>query len=103
MDDYYYWPGWETSLVVHTRPKDDFSPSASAPARSPKFLKSKKKIYGLKVIKHNSNQKKTTFMVVCNSGTYVRSLANDIAISLKTFCYCTKIIRLRDGIFSKKN
>lgn len=65
--------------------------------------KSKKKIYGLKVIKHNSNQKKTTFMVVCNSGTYVRSLANDIAISLKTFCYCTKIIRLRDGIFSKKN
>ena len=65
--------------------------------------KSKKKIYGLRVLDHNLNEKKTTFLVVCNSGTYVRSLANDIALSLNTFCYCTKIIRLRDGIFSKKN
>ena len=65
--------------------------------------KSKKTIHGLKVLNHNLNEKKTTFLVVCNSGTYVRSLANDIALSLNTFCYCTKIIRLRDGIFSKKN
>ena len=63
----------------------------------------KKKIHGLKVLDHNINGKTTTFLVICNSGTYVRSLANDIALSLNTFCYCTKIIRLRDGIFSKKN
>lgn len=65
--------------------------------------KSKKKIYRLRVLNHDLNKKKTTFLVVCNSGTYVRSLANDIALSLNTFCYCTKIVRLRDGIFSKKN
>ena len=65
--------------------------------------KLKKKIYGLKVLDHNINRKTTRFLVICNSGTYVRSLANDIALSLNTFCYCTKIIRLRDGIFSKKN
>ena len=47
--------------------------------------KSKKKIYGLKVLNHNLNKQKTTFLVVCNSGTYVRSLANDIALSLKHF------------------
>lgn len=64
---------------------------------------SKKKIYGLRVLNHNLNKQKTTFLVVCNSGTYVRSLANDIAISLNTFCFCTKIIRVRDGIFNKKN
>ena len=65
--------------------------------------KLKKKIHGLKVLDHNINRKTTRFLVICNSGTYVRSLANDIALSLNTFCYCTKIIRLRDGIFSKKN
>jgi len=65
--------------------------------------KTKKKIHGLRVLDHNFNKKKTTFLVVCNSGTYVRSLANDIAISLNAFCYCTKIVRLRDGIFSQKN
>ena len=47
--------------------------------------KLKKKIYGLKVLDHNLNKKKTTFLVVCNSGTYVRSLANDIALILKYF------------------
>ena len=41
--------------------------------------------------------------MTCSSGTYVRSLANDLALSLNSFCYCTKITRLRDGIFSKKN
>ena len=65
--------------------------------------KLKKKIYGLRVVSHELNKKKTTFLVVCDGGTYVRSLANDIALSLNTFCYCSKIIRLRDGIFSKKN
>ena len=68
-----------------------------------KLKKTKKKIYGIRVLNHNLNKQKTTFMVVCNSGTYVRSLANDIAISLNTFCYCTKITRIRDGIFSQKN
>ena len=65
--------------------------------------KIKKKIYGLRVLDHNINKKKTTFLVVCNNGTYVRSLANDIALSINTFCYCTKIVRLRDGIFTKNN
>ena len=65
--------------------------------------KSKKKIYGLRVLQHDLKKQKTTFLVIVGSGTYVRSLANDIALSLNTFCYCTKIIRIRDGIFGRKN
>ena len=68
-----------------------------------KLKKIKKKIYGLKILNHDINNKKTSFLVTCSSGTYVRSLANDLALSLNSFCYCTKITRLRDGIFSKKN
>ncbi len=68
-----------------------------------KLKKIKKKIYGLKILNHDINNKKTSFLVICSSGTYVRSLANDLALSLNSFCYCTKITRLRDGIFSKKN
>ena len=65
--------------------------------------KIKKKIYGLKILSHDINNKNTSLLVVCSSGTYIRSLANDLALSLNTFCHCTKIIRIRDGIFSIKN
>ena len=67
-----------------------------------KLKQIKKKIYGLKILNHDINNKKTSFLVTCSSGTYVRSLANDLALSLNSFCYCTKITRLRDKIFSKK-
>tara|TARA_A100001011_G_scaffold400875_1_gene520385 strand:- start:22831 stop:23721 length:891 start_codon:yes stop_codon:yes gene_type:complete len=65
--------------------------------------KIKKKINGLKILKHDILNKKTSFLTICSNGTYIRSLANDLGLSLNTFCYCTKIIRLRDGIFNKKN
>jgi len=68
-----------------------------------KLHKIKKKIYGIRITEHSIINKKSSFLVVCDSGTYVRSIANEIGISLKTFCYCTKIVRLRDGFFSKKN
>ena len=42
-------------------------------------------------------------MVSCESGTYVRSLAKDLALELRTFCFCSKIVRLKDGIFRKRN
>ena len=68
-----------------------------------KLKKIYKRVYGIKILKHNFNGKNTTFFVTCESGTYIRSLANELGIGLKTYCYCTKIIRIRDGIFRKKN
>ncbi|MEK9746980.1 MAG: hypothetical protein VW204_04850 [Pelagibacteraceae bacterium] len=63
----------------------------------------KKKIYGFKIFEYDLNEAKTSFVVCCESGTYVRSLANELALSLNSCCHCTKIVRLRDGFFSKKN
>lgn len=42
----------------------------------------------------------TSFKVECNSGTYIRSLARDLALSLGTFGYVSKLRRLHDGLFS---
>lgn len=41
----------------------------------------------------------TTFKVSCGKGTYVRSLARDIALKLGTFGYVTKLIRTKVGKF----
>jgi len=65
--------------------------------------KIKKKIYGIKIVNHSDRDKKTTFLTVCESGTYVRSLSQDISNKLNSMCYCSKILRLRDGFFSKNN
>jgi len=68
-----------------------------------KLKKIKKEIYGLKILNHDFKNKKSSFIVSCESGTYVRSLANDLALELRTFCFCCKIVRLKDGIFRKRN
>ena len=58
------------------------------------------KIFNLRVLSHE--QDKTSFLVICGSGTYVRSLARDLAYSLNTFGHASKILRCRYGNFSKK-
>ena len=68
-----------------------------------KLNKIKKRIFGIRVLKHSVNDKRTTFLTICESGTYVRSLSQDIADHLGAVCHCTKIVRLRDGFFSKNN
>ena len=47
-------------------------------------LKKEKKITVLKIINQVS-QSKTLFYIQCGSGTYIRSLAEDMAKSLNTF------------------
>ena len=44
-----------------------------------------------------------SFCVTCGPGTYVRSLARDIAVALGTFAYVSKLRRLRVGIFHQKD
>lgn len=58
-------------------------------------------IFNLRVISHYEN--KTSFLVSCGPGTYVRSLARDLAYALNTFGYASKILRSRYSHFSKKN
>ena len=40
------------------------------------------------------------FKIVCSSGTYIRSIARDLAFQLNTYAYMSKLIRTKCGEFS---
>ena len=63
--------------------------------------KERKKIYDLKIVNLVSKAK-ASFFVKCSSGTYVRSLAEDIAKSMKTYGVVTSLRRVGFGNFDKK-
>ena len=58
-------------------------------------------IESIKLLKNNKNLIK--LRVVCGKGTYIRSLARDIAYKLNTEGYVTKLIRTKVGGFNKGN
>ena len=58
-------------------------------------------IDSIKLLKNNKNLIK--IRVVCGKGTYVRSLARDIAYKLDTEGYVTELIRTKVGGFNKNN
>lgn len=43
------------------------------------------------------------FMIECSAGTYIRSLARDVAKKLNTVATMTKLVRVRSGNFELKN
>ncbi len=44
-----------------------------------------------------------TFICECSKGTYIRTLAVDIAKSINSICYVTKLIRTKHGSFEMKS
>ncbi len=44
-----------------------------------------------------------TFKIVCSSGTYIRSLANDLGLELNTYAHMTELIRVESGVFNEEN
>jgi len=67
------------------------------------FSLTQKKVFikKIRLICHKNN--KSCFLVKCGSGTYVRSLARDIANELGGVVYVNKLFRRRTGCFSIKN
>ncbi len=63
--------------------------------------KEKKKIIDLKIINQVSNSK-TLFYVKCSAGTYIRSLAEDMAKTLNTFGVISSLRRVGFGNLDKK-
>ena len=61
------------------------------------------KIYSLGLKGYDFGQKTAVFRVNCSNGTYVRSLAQDIAQSCGTLGFCSFIKRLRVGDFDIEN
>ena len=58
-------------------------------------------IKNIRLLKHKNN--KSIFYIKCGAGTYIRSLARDIAQSLGGFSHVTQLIRTRYGSFRIKN
>ncbi len=57
-------------------------------------------VKNLQVINHNIT--KTSFKIECGKGFYIRSLARDLAIDLKTFGHITSLERVKVGKFDKE-
>ena len=68
-----------------------------------KFTIQPKKVFieDLCITDHSIN--KTSFKILCGQGFYVRSLARDLAIDLKTYGHISSLKRSKVGKFSEKN
>ena len=68
-----------------------------------KFTIQPKKVFieDLYITDHIIN--KTSFKILCGQGFYVRSLARDLAIDLKTYGHISSLKRSKVGKFSEKN
>ena len=68
-----------------------------------KFTIQPKKVFieDLCITDHSIN--KTSFKISCGQGFYVRSLARDLAIDLKTYGHISSLKRSKVGKFSEKN
>jgi tRNA pseudouridine55 synthase len=65
-------------------------------------IKSRKvQIHNLKLLQ--TSDKTADFITTCSKGTYIRSLAQDIAKSLNTYGHVSKLERTKVGQFTKKN
>ena len=67
-----------------------------------KFTIQPKKVFieDLCITDHSIN--KTSFKILCGQGFYVRSLARDLAIDLKTYGHISSLKRIKVGKFSEK-
>ena len=54
-------------------------------------------------LKNKKDEDRATFIVTCGKGTYVRSLARDLAIQLGTCGHVSSLRRLKVGSFSEKD
>ena len=70
--------------------------------KNEKFTIEPKKVFieKLSITKHSTN--KTTFIILCGKGFYVRSFARDIALDLKTYGHISSLKRSKVGKFTEK-
>jgi tRNA pseudouridine55 synthase len=57
-------------------------------------------IYSLKLLSHNPDLKQSSFSVECSKGTYIRTLAEDIALACNTYGHLLTLRRTKVGFFS---
>ncbi len=57
-------------------------------------------IYHLECLDYNPIEKTATYLVECSKGTYVRTLAEDIALSLQSLAFIVELNRIQVGTFT---
>lgn len=60
-------------------------------------------IFDLNMLLYNKNTGVGIFKIVCSSGTYIRSLFEDIAETLNTYAYTGELVRFSIGPFKIQN
>lgn len=72
-------------------------------AKAVKLNSRKIQIYDLKLQNFDSENNTATFLTNCSKGTYIRTLAEDIALSLQSLGFVLKLCRTQVGIFKEDN
>ena len=73
-------------------------------ARKGIYIRKKpRKVHIKKITFLNLKKNKLSIYVKCEKGTYIRSLARDIAYDLDTYGHLSKLTRIAVGPFNKKN
>lgn len=58
-------------------------------------------IYDFKMINYDTQKYTAAFEVTCSKGTYVRTLAEDLALSLQSLCFVIELKRTQVGVFNE--
>ena len=73
-------------------------------ARKGIYIRKKaRKVHIKKISFLDFNKNNLSIYIKCEKGTYIRSLARDIAYDLNTYGYLTKLTRIAVGPFNKEN
>jgi len=59
-------------------------------------------IYDLKLLSYDNHNRLATYVVSCSKGTYVRTLAEDISLSLHSLGFVVELRRTKVGIFTEE-
>ncbi|HJD56301.1 MAG TPA: tRNA pseudouridine(55) synthase TruB [Rickettsia endosymbiont of Pyrocoelia pectoralis] len=60
-------------------------------------------IYDLKCLDYDAKNKTATYYTECSKGTYIRTLAEDLALSLQSLAFVIELRRTQVGIFTEAN
>ena len=61
------------------------------------------KIYDIKCIGYNANRGTASYICDCSKGTYIRTLAEDISLSLQSLGFVIELRRSKVGVFDAKD
>jgi tRNA pseudouridine55 synthase len=60
-------------------------------------------IYNLELLDYNPDHNSATYVASCSKGTYIRTLAEDISLSLQSLGFVLELRRTKVGMFTEEN